>query len=94
MKGSAGSIALASELDIKAAAPLATELIAVRGTALTIDASGVERIGGQCMQVLLAAAEIWRTDGSSLSIAEPSAAFVAAIGTAGLDITQFTTGTN
>lgn len=94
MKGSAGSIALASELDIKAATPLASELIALRGSELTIDASGVERIGGQCMQVLLAAAGTWRADGSDLSIAEPSAAFIAAIETAGLDITQFTTGTN
>ncbi|MBW4035678.1 MULTISPECIES: STAS domain-containing protein [Acidiphilium] len=49
-------------LDIKAAAPLYALLRGQRGHDLVIDASAVERIGGQCLQVLLAARASWAAD--------------------------------
>ncbi|HQT84089.1 MAG: hypothetical protein B7Z58_08830 [Acidiphilium sp. 37-64-53] len=49
-------------LDIKAAAPLYAVLHGQRGHDLVIDASGVERLGGQCLQVLLAARASWAAD--------------------------------
>lgn len=84
------SIKLASELDIKAAAPLAAELNATRGRDLRLDASRIERIGGQCLQVLLSAAATWATDGAELTVEEPSPAFIDAIGTAGFALCDFT----
>ena len=45
------------------------------GRSVVLDASGVQRIGGQCLQVLLAAASAWRQDGYSLAFAAPSPAF-------------------
>ena len=83
-----GSITLPTELDIKAAMPLATELIAARGKDLALNASQIERVGAQCLQVLLSAAATWEADGQELTIEEPSPAFSDAIQTAGLTLSQ------
>lgn len=88
------SVTLPNELDIKAAGPLAAELLAARGKDLALNASQIERVGGQCLQVLLSAAATWAADGAELTIEEPSLAFVDAIQTAGLDLTQFTARSN
>lgn len=88
------SVTLPNELDIKAAGPLAAELLAARGKDLTLNASQIERVGGQCLQVLLSAAATWAADGAELTIEKPSPAFVNAIQTAGLDLTQFTARSN
>ena len=87
--GTSTGMTLASELDIKAAAPLAAGLIAARGADLVLDASQVERVGAQCLQVLLSAAATWSADGQELAIEQPSAAFADAVRIAGLDLTQF-----
>lgn len=88
--GETGILRLPRELDIKAASPLAAELLGQRGNQLTIDASLVERVGAQCLQVLLSAAATWQSDGLDLELAEPSPAFVDAIQAAGLGIETFT----
>ena len=63
-------------LDLGAATPLWTNLVATRGAALTLDASRVERLGAPCLQVLMAAAVSWRADGKGFTIADPSPAFL------------------
>ncbi|GAA0640873.1 STAS domain-containing protein [Brevundimonas lenta] len=68
-------LALASVLDIRAAEPLQTSLMALRGQAVTLDASQVERLGGLCLQVLVSAQRTWAADGQSLTLAPDSAAF-------------------
>jgi chemotaxis protein CheX len=67
---------LPAVLDLKAAAALAACLAALRGAPLAIDASRVERLGGQCLQVLLAAAQSWRADTAALTLRAPTPAFV------------------
>lgn len=62
-------------LDLTAAGPLAAEFLAHRGTPLMVDGSGVERLGAQCLQVLLAARTAWAADGHAFSIESPSEAF-------------------
>ena len=42
-------------LDLKAAASLQAAILAHRGQALELDASAVQRLGAQCLQVLLSA---------------------------------------
>lgn len=75
--GTTGQICkLAQILDLKAAAPLAESLLQMRGSDLTIDASDVEQMGGQCLQVLLSAQATWRADETALHITNPSAEFV------------------
>ena len=86
----AAGMTLPGELDIRAAAPLAAELSGARGADLALDASQVERVGAQCLQVLLSAAATWCADGRELTIAQPSAAFAEAIRVAGLDLSRFT----
>jgi chemotaxis protein CheX len=68
-------IALPAVLDLKAARPLAGELLARRGGALSLDASRVERLGALCLQVLLSARLTWDADGKPLTLKDPSPAF-------------------
>lgn len=69
-------VTLTSILDLKAARPLAEELTALRGRDLMIDAASVERLGAQCLQVLLAASATWADDGARFAVTGPSAAFL------------------
>jgi chemotaxis protein CheX len=62
-------------LDLKAAVPLQSFLLLRRSTPLEIDASRVTRLGGLCLQVLLAAESTWRHDGVPFSIPAQSQAF-------------------
>lgn len=59
---------LPAVLDFRAAAPLRESLLAQRGQPLTLDAADVERIGGQCIQVLIAAQRTWAQDGRTFCI--------------------------
>lgn len=70
---------LASILDLAAAKPLWTELSARRAQPLEVDASSVERLGGLCLQVLIAARRAWQADGVAFAIANPSQAFTDAV---------------
>ena len=65
-------------LDLKAAQPLKVALTEHRGGALQLDASGVERLGGLCLQVLIAARRAWSEEGHDMTIEPRSAAFTAA----------------
>ena len=67
---------LPSVLDLSAASSIKTELNGLRGKSLELDASGVERLGGICLQVLLAARAAWEADGNEFRIANPSEAFI------------------
>jgi chemotaxis protein CheX len=70
---------LPSILDLGAATPLWSSLCAQRGQPLAVDASDVERLGGLCLQVLLAAKAQWGADGAEFSIVNASAQFTDAL---------------
>jgi chemotaxis protein CheX len=70
------SMQLPAVLDLTAAAPLAKSLISRRGAELSVDASRVNRVGAQCLQVLVAASETWKTDGMRLRLLNPSPEFL------------------
>jgi chemotaxis protein CheX len=72
--GHPATVVLAPVLDQRAAEPLKAELMAARGQALTLDGSAVERLGGLCLQVLLAALQTWRADGQALTFLNVSEA--------------------
>jgi chemotaxis protein CheX len=84
--GTSERISLPPVMDITAAAPLTNEFLLHRGKDVTIDASAVERVGGQCLQVLLSAAATWSHDGMELDLATPSTNFTEALETAGLGL--------
>ena len=70
------SLDLAPVLDLKAATPLAQALMALRGRNVNVNASAVERLGAQCLQVLLSARNTWTEDGVRFAVTEPSDTFV------------------
>jgi chemotaxis protein CheX len=78
-------VPLPALLDLAAAAPLTERLLAARGSDLTIDASEVMRVGGLCLQVLLAVVKTWSADRASLEILRPSAEFVEALTRFGIE---------
>ncbi len=65
---------LVEALDMRAAAPLLEELRRRRGAPVALDGSRVERLGGQCLQVILAAQAAWAADGHGFEIRNPSTA--------------------
>jgi len=83
------SLALPPILDITAAGPLASEFLRVRGKDVSVDASKVERVGAQCIQVLLSAVATWTLDGMEFDLANPSAALVDSFDTVGLEPATF-----
>ena len=78
------TIVLPSILDLKAAGPLTEKLIPLRGHDLLIDASQVERVGGQCLQVLVSVTATWQSDGATVDILNPSDGFVEGLTTLGM----------
>ena len=66
-------------LDMNAAAPLKSALLERRGQPIEIDASKVQRLGGLCLQLLLAARRSWADDGQPLEIKPRSEAFTDAM---------------
>jgi chemotaxis protein CheX len=53
-------------LDLKMASSLRDQFVSRRGSALRVDASRVERLGGLCLQVLIAARAAWAEDRQEL----------------------------
>lgn len=83
------ALALPPVLDITAAGPLASEFLRVRGKDVSVDASKVERVGAQCIQVLLSAVATWTLDGMEFDLANPSDALVEGLDIAGLEPANF-----
>ena len=69
------ALVLAEALDMRAAAPLLEAVRGRRGGDLELDASCVERLGGQCLQVLLAAEAAWAADGCGFQHTHASTPF-------------------
>jgi len=70
---------LPSVLDLVAAPALHETFIGRRGNALNLDAGVVQRLGAQCLQILLAARAAWAADGLELAIENISEEFSAAL---------------
>lgn len=70
-------------LDLNAAKALRDEFLERRGDPVKIDASEVSKLGGLCLQVLLAAQVMWKADGAEFDIENPSGAFTEAARLAG-----------
>ena len=71
----AARLALPAVVDIATVGRLRGEMLDHAADDLELDASGVERIGGLGIQLLLAAEKMWAAQGRRLSITAPSAAF-------------------
>ena len=85
-KKSATSMKLESVLDLNQASALKKELVAASGKNIVIDASGVERVGVQCIQVLVAASRAWEEDTRSFTFSAISDAFSRTLNLVGVNI--------
>ena len=79
------AIALPETLDLKAAGPLKAAFMERRGEAIEVDAAEVRRLGGLCLQILLAAKKGWAGDGKAFSLTRPSDAFLETLRLFGAD---------
>lgn len=75
MKPIAAILTLPGVLDLRAAAPLKAELQSHAAEPVELDAANVERVGGLCAQVLIAAAAAWRSADLSFHVLNASQAF-------------------
>jgi chemotaxis protein CheX len=66
---------LSAALDCREAPLLLSRLGALRGQAVKLDASRVNRLSGLCLQVLLSARNTWASDNVPIVIEDPSAFF-------------------
>lgn len=82
------TLKLSPVLDLNEASVLHGRLLEMRGSPIEIDASGVERVGVQCAQVLVAALRNWQADGIEFSLAERSDAFNKTLKLIGIEIDQ------
>ena len=85
---SSALVRLSSVLDLNAASPLAAELLALRGRDVAVDASAVERLGAQCLQVLLSARRTWDADGAAFAVVSPSDDFTTTLALLGAQFDQ------
>ncbi|MCY0149899.1 STAS domain-containing protein [Hoeflea sp. G2-23] len=67
---------LPAVLDLNAANRLHEQVLAHKGGNIDVDASDVSRIGAQCVQVLLSAAQSWRFDHQSFKVVQASDIFI------------------
>ncbi len=81
----ASTIALAEVLDLKAATTLASELMAARGGDVALDGASVQRLGAQCLQVIMSAHATWNKEGGTLQIINPSHDLIEGLELLGVD---------
>ncbi len=74
-KAGPASVKLPAVLDLNEASNLHGKLVSMRGSDIVIDASGVERVGVQCAQVLVAGVKAWEDDKKSFLVEKASDAF-------------------
>jgi chemotaxis protein CheX len=88
--GMTESLDLPPVLDLIAAPALLDNLLQRRGQSLAVDAGHVQRLGAQCLQVLLAARAAWEADGQTLRLKNPSGEFAASLELMGLSPEELT----
>jgi chemotaxis protein CheX len=81
----AEALSLPPVLDLVAASALLEAFQARRGTNLRVDGASVQRLGAQCLQVLLAARAAWAADDETLVVENHSEDFLATLELLGVD---------
>jgi chemotaxis protein CheX len=74
-KSAQSTLKLSPVLDLNEASVLHGKLMDMRGKPLSVDASEVERVGVQCVQVLMAGIKAWEEDGKAFAFTKASDAF-------------------
>jgi chemotaxis protein CheX len=85
----ADAFVLPTSLDLAAAAALKEELLARRGQKIRVDGANVSRVGVPCLQVLLAARQIWVDDQVDWVSGNFSVELVSALNELGIGLERF-----
>ncbi|MGV1915268.1 STAS domain-containing protein [uncultured Agrobacterium sp.] len=80
------TLKLSPVLDLTQASVLYGKLKELRGKPVTVDASEVERVGAQCVQILMAGIKAWEADGKQFTFSKASEAFDKTLKLIGVDI--------
>lgn len=80
------TLKLSPVLDLNQASVLHGKLKELRGKPVTVDASEVERVGAQCVQILMAGIKAWEADGKQFTFSKASEAFDKTLKLIGVDI--------
>jgi chemotaxis protein CheX len=83
-------IKLKSVLNVTSAMATARQFLDLRGRDVIVDASQVQHLGGQTLQILLSAVRIWSEDGHSFALSECSDKFIDDLKLFGFAPHQFT----
>lgn len=83
---------LNQRLDSAAAERLRDDLSGAEGDDLALDASGVEVLGGLCLELLMCAGQVWAAAGRTFSIENPSPDFADNLARFGLSPETLSTG--
>ena len=89
-KAAQENLKLSPVLDLNEASVLHGKLMELRGRDLKIDASQVERLGVQCVQVIVAAARAWQADKKAFVVEKASDVFEKTLQLIGIDPNQLT----
>jgi chemotaxis protein CheX len=84
LQPSSATLMLPDCLDSSAAVAVKEMLLARRGNALVVDAGQVRRVGAQSLQILIAAARTWQSDGQNYSVTNSSSELLDTIALIGL----------
>jgi chemotaxis protein CheX len=87
----AQTLRLPEVLDLTYAGPLAESLLAVRGAIVALDAARVQRVGAQCVQVIMSAIATWKADAVALTVIDPSQEFSEALSLLGVGLAEIST---
>lgn len=82
------TLKLSPVLDLNEASILHGKLLELRGKPIEIDASAVERVGAQCVQILVAAQRNWQADRLDFSFSDRSDVFEKTLKLIGIDMDQ------
>ena len=85
----AGLVELPGVLESQGRGAPCRRSLALRGKPVDIDASHVERLGGQCLQVLLSAAKTWKADKTSFVVINRSSDFAESLARLGVSAAEF-----
>lgn len=80
------TLKLSPVLDLNQASVLHGKLKELRGKPVAVDASEVERVGAQCVQILMAGIKAWEADGKQFTFSKASEAFDKTLKLIGVDI--------
>ncbi len=82
-------VALETKLDSAAVDKLRTILLAEQGDDITLDGSGVQQIGGMCLELLMSVRHLWGAAGHDVTIENPSEQMLDDLGRFGLTAEDF-----